>query len=179
MSLPTPQYPGLDPNEDRGPAIIAVGIVSMVIAFAVTVLRFFSRAYTRVEFGIDDWLHAIALVSLSSPTLTQVIANRAEQFFTWVFSLIVMENVHHYHYGQHVGKVSPQDFKNFNKLLYTSAIIYAPALAFSKLSLLALYWRIFNLTSGLRPTQIAIVLNIAWMIAAVRRIDATSWDEIH
>ena len=73
-------------------------------------------------------------------------------------------------YGQHIGKSDPFHVEEFFKGLYGLAIIYPVALTLSKLSLLALYWRIFRGTKGKLPIQIAAALNIGWMIAAVRVI---------
>lgn len=75
--------------------------------------------------------------------------------------------VEHNYYGQHIGKTDAYHLEEFNKGLYGLAIVYPLALTFSKLSLLALYWRIFRVTNARRPLQIVAALNIAWMIAAV------------
>lgn len=71
------------------------------------------------------------------------------------------------YYGQHIGKSDANHVEQFNKGLYGLAIIYPPALTFSKLSLLALYWRIFGVTTARRPLQIVAALNVGWMVAAV------------
>jgi len=71
------------------------------------------------------------------------------------------------YYGQHISKSDPFHVEEFFKGLYGLAITYPIALTLSKLSLLALYWRIFRGTKGKLPIQIAAGLNIAWMIAAV------------
>ena len=65
MSLQTPQYPGLDPNANRGPIINAVGIIFVCLVFATISLRFFSRIYTHIAIAIDDWLILVATVSLA------------------------------------------------------------------------------------------------------------------
>jgi hypothetical protein len=57
---------------------------------------------------------------------------------------------------------------SFVKGLYVGAIMFPIALTFSKLSLLALYWRIFRVPKGRTPFIVAAAVNIAWMIAAVR-----------
>lgn len=75
--------------------------------------------------------------------------------------------VEHNYYGQHIGKSDTHHLEEFNKGLYGLAIVYPLALTFSKLSLLALYWRIFRVTNARRPLQIVAALNIGWMIAAV------------
>ena len=74
------------------------------------------------------------------------------------------------HHGQHIGKNNAYYLEEFNKVLYGLAIVYPFALTFNKLSLLALYWRIFRVTNARRPLQIVAALDIAWMIAAVSKI---------
>jgi len=59
------------------------------------------------------------------------------------------------------------DFEKLSEMLYFMAISYVPALTLSNISLLALYWRIFRVTTARRPLQVAAALNIAWGIAAV------------
>ena len=78
--------------------------------------------------------------------------------------------VEHNYYGQRIGKTDAYHLEEFNKGLYGLAVVYPLALTFSKLSLLALYWRIFRVTKARRPLQIVAALNIGWMIAAVSRI---------
>lgn len=89
------------------------------------------------------------------------------QVFSWGWTATVIFEVEHNNYGQHIGKTDSYHLEAFNKGLYGLAIVYPVALTFSKLSLLALYWRIFRVTSARRPLQLVAVLNIGWMIAAV------------
>ena len=69
--------------------------------------------------------------------------------------------------GQHISKTDVPHLEKFLKLAYASITIFPIALTLSKLSLLALYWRIFRMTTGIRPLQIVATLNIAWMISTV------------
>lgn len=62
MSLPTPQYPGVDPDANRGPTINAVGIIFLCFTAVVLALRFFSRVWTNIAIAIDDWLIVVAAV---------------------------------------------------------------------------------------------------------------------
>ena len=79
--------------------------------------------------------------------------------------------VEHNHYGQHIGKTNAYHLEELNEALYNLAIIVYPyAHTFNRLSLLALYWRIYRVTNARRPLQIIAALNIAWMIAAVSQI---------
>ena len=81
-----------------------------------------------------------------------------------------MVEVQYNFYGQHIGKSDAHHLEEFNKGLYGLAIVYPLALTFSKLSLLALYWRIFRVTTARLPLQIVAAVNIGWMLAAVREI---------
>ena len=81
-----------------------------------------------------------------------------------------MVEVQYNFYGQHIGKSDAYHLEEFNKGLYGLAIVYPLALTFSKLSLLALYWRIFRVTTARLPLQIVAALNIAWMLAAVSTV---------
>lgn len=48
--------------------------------------------------------------------------------------------------------------------LYVAEILYAFSLAFSKLSILGLYWRLFSTSSIRLPMQILVVLSFVWLI---------------
>lgn len=56
MSFSTPEIPGLDPDANYGPHMNAVAATFLCLSFSVLVLRFFSRYYTRIAVGTDDWL---------------------------------------------------------------------------------------------------------------------------
>lgn len=92
------------------------------------------------------------------------------QVLCWGYTATVIVEVEHNYYGQHIGKTNAYHLEEFNKGLYGLAIVYPLALTLSKLSLLALYWRIFRVTNARRPLQIVAALNVAWMTAAVSNI---------
>ncbi|MCJ1251006.1 hypothetical protein MMC30_008237 [Trapelia coarctata] len=148
MSFPTPEVPGLDPDANYGPQMNSVAAAFLCLSVAVIALRFFSRVYTRIEVGTDDWLIVAAAV------------------FSWAYTIEVIVEVQQNYYGQHIGKSDPYHLTQFFKGLYGLAIIYPVALSLSKLSLLALYWRIFRVTTARLPMQIAAALNIGWGVAA-------------
>ena len=62
MSFPTPEVPGLDPDANYGPQMNAVAAAFLCLSVVVIALRFFSRVYTRIEIGTDDWLIVAAAV---------------------------------------------------------------------------------------------------------------------
>ena len=78
-----------------------------------------------------------------------------------------MVEVQQNYYDQHIGKFDAYHLKEFHKGLYDLTIVYSLVLTFSKLSLLALYWRIFRVTTARLSLQIVAALNIGWMLAAV------------
>ena len=90
------------------------------------------------------------------------------QIFSWAFTAVVIAEVRYNYYGQHIGKSDPYHLEEFYKGLYALAIVYPIALILSKLSLLALYWRILHRVKSAKPAlEIAAGLNIAWAFAAV------------
>lgn len=149
-SFPTPYVPGLDINANRGPQMNAVGASFIVITFLVLLLRLISRLYTHIRIWLDDWLILAAAI------------------FCWAYTVGVIVLVQYDYYGQHISKSNPHLVEEYFKGLYGIAIIYPIALTLSKLSLLALYWRVFRITSARRPLQVVAALNIGWMIAAVK-----------
>lgn len=86
---------------------------------------------------------------------------------SWGFSGLIIFEVQQNFYGQHIGKVDAQHLTSFVKGLYALSIIYPMALTFSKLSLIALYWRIFRDAKGRTSFVVVAAVNLAWMIAAV------------
>ena len=165
MNVPTPQVPGLDLSANRGPELNVVAIVFICISLTTIICRGFSRVYTEVDFGLDDWLIVLAAVVVLNPPIAAW--NWCRQFFSWIFTALGIAAVQFDHLGQHTSKTGISHSENFLKLAYASFIIYPFALTLSKLSLLALYWRIFRMTTGRRPLQVVAMMNIAWMISVV------------
>jgi hypothetical protein len=96
-----------------------------------------------------------------------------------MFTVLIIFEVDHNFYGQHIGNVDLDHLTNFVKGLYAGAILYPISLTFSKLSLLALYWRIFRQSTGRIPIIIAAGLNLAWMTAAVSDHQHSKFDNLH
>lgn len=60
--------------ESRGPAIMAVSSVVIVIMFSVTMARFMLRKFIKeLRFGLDDWLMVPALVCYLFPAFGGVL----------------------------------------------------------------------------------------------------------
>lgn len=64
MSLSTPIYPAIDPDEDIGPRLNAVAVAFIALTFVTLILRLISRIRTNIRIEADDWLILIAAVSL-------------------------------------------------------------------------------------------------------------------
>lgn len=59
-------YPGIDPDANEGSYINALSISFVALSFVTVCLRLFSRWWTKIEFGTDDWLILVAAVRIYS-----------------------------------------------------------------------------------------------------------------
>ncbi|KAJ8061871.1 hypothetical protein OCU04_009662 [Sclerotinia nivalis] len=148
MSFTTPIYPGVNLEANEGPLLKAVSISFISLTVYTIVTRLFSRRYTKIPLGLDDLLILIAAT------------------LSIVYTAIIIVEVQTNFYGQHIGKSDPEHLEAYLKGLYVLTIIYPVALSMCKLSLLALYWRVFAVTRGRIPILVASALNGAWCVAA-------------
>ncbi|KAA8564337.1 hypothetical protein EYC84_011281 [Monilinia fructicola] len=149
MSLKTPTYPGINLNADEGPLLKAVSYAFISLTVMTIAVRSFSRWYTKISFGLDDLFILIAAI------------------LSIAYTAIILVEVQDNFYGQHIGKSDSQHLEAYMKGLYLLAITYPVALSMSKLSLLALYWRVFAVTGGRIPILLAGGVNGAWGFAAL------------
>jgi hypothetical protein len=68
--FPTPIYPGIDVDANVGPYINSVCGVAIGLSFVTLSLRFFTRWWSQIEFGKDDYLILVGVVCL--PTVKQL-----------------------------------------------------------------------------------------------------------
>ncbi|KAB8292355.1 hypothetical protein EYC80_008095 [Monilinia laxa] len=148
MLLNTPTYLGINLNADEGPLLKAVSYVFISLTVLTIAVRSFSRWYTKISFGLDDLFILVAAI------------------LSIAYAVIIIVEVQENFYGQHICKSDSQHLEAYMKGLYFLAIIYPVALSMSKLSLLALYWRIFAVTGGRIPILLAGGVNGAWGVAA-------------
>ncbi|KAF7945193.1 hypothetical protein EAE96_009972 [Botrytis aclada] len=151
MSFTTPIHPGINLEANEGPLLKAVSIAFIALTVCTIAVRFFSRWYTKISLGLDELFILIAAILILSIAYTAVIIVEVNNNF----------------YGQHVHKSDPEHLEAYLKGLYALALLYPIALSMSKLSLLALYWRVFAVTSGKVPILFASAINGAWGIAAL------------
>jgi hypothetical protein len=51
------------PQDNRGPALVAITVTFLILTWVSVLLRFFVRIRLTKSFDADDWLMAISLVS--------------------------------------------------------------------------------------------------------------------
>jgi len=86
---------------------------------------------------------------------------------SWTYSALLIVEVQDNLFGQHIGKSDLSHLTSFMKIIYPVIILYTLALTISKLSLLALYWRIFRDSKGQWPIIVVAAVNVIWMIIIV------------
>ena len=59
-------------NENQGPEVVAVVTILTAFATIAFILRVIARKLTKLNFGADDWLIALALVSSTQYHLSSV-----------------------------------------------------------------------------------------------------------
>ncbi|KAF7914522.1 uncharacterized protein EAF01_000928 [Botrytis porri] len=149
MSFATPIYPGINLEANEGPLLKAVSIAFMVLTVCTIAIRFFSRWYTEIPLGLDELFILIAAI------------------LSIAYTAVIIVEINNNFYGQHVHKSDPEHLEAYLKGLYALALLYPIALSTSKLSLLALYWRVFAVTGGKVPILFASAINGAWGVAAL------------
>ncbi|KAF9891906.1 hypothetical protein FE257_002869 [Aspergillus nanangensis] len=102
-------------------AVVVAGIVFCTIAL---ILRVYTKAVLLNKFGWDD----VSIIG------------------AWVFAIITQVLcLYGYAYGGigiHIWNITPQMFLQFQKGIFAAGIVYVPALALAKASLIILYYRI-------------------------------------
>lgn len=93
--------------------------------------------------------------------------NLTNQALCWTLSALLVVEAQQNFFGQHIGKSDRSHLTSFMKIMYGAIILYTMALTSSKLSLLALYWRIFRGSTRQWPIIIAVAVNIVWMLITV------------
>ncbi|RAL58632.1 hypothetical protein DID88_003552 [Monilinia fructigena] len=153
--IPTPIYPGIKLDVNQRPYVNALVITFTAISFITICLRLFSRWWTKIEMWWDDYLIIFAAA------------------LCWTLSALLIVEAQQNFFGQHIGKSDRSHLTFFMKIMYGAIILYTMALTSSKLSLLALYWRIFRGSTRQWPIIIAVAVNIVWMLVTKISISST------
>lgn len=139
----------VDLGASQQPAIIIQLSVLFPIALLATGLRFLARRISKAGLWWDDWL-----------ILAATILNVA---FTAVPNLVLS-----YGLGRHIEALPAGTINRFLMTYYVGQILYSCVLGTVKLSIIALYWRIFGLFDSIRGLLwglFAVVMS--WWLATV------------
>ncbi|KAK2605594.1 hypothetical protein N8I77_008420 [Diaporthe amygdali] len=136
------------PGESNAPVVQIPCVVFFVITPFIIAARFWSRRNSTSSIGWDDWCCLLS----------------------WIFCQLVsglMLGSCAYGFGQHIYNLSPENRLMALKLFYIAQIFYKLTMNLTKISILLLYMRIFEVFAWFRwvgRTLIGIVT--AYMIAA-------------
>ncbi|KAF2010741.1 hypothetical protein BU24DRAFT_426952 [Aaosphaeria arxii CBS 175.79] len=135
---------GLQPN------VYAAVFITMPAAIVALVLRLLSRRMIKMKYWFDDWFCVIAYI------------------FALAYCIDVVYWTANYSLGQTLpppGDPSADHIREISRLcLWLEEVFYTISLAFSKLSILSFYWRIFQHTSIRIPIQIIYVAVVIWAL---------------
>lgn len=131
---------------DQGPQLRNTTVALLVLASFFVILRFVSRYLRGVAVAFDDWIIVVSLV------------------FCIVEGGIVFGMIAH-GLGRHAATLEIPDLVIVLKLLLGLECVYLVSVALLKLSLLALYFRIFPTREFKLATYILSGLIILWCIA--------------
>ncbi|KAI1125167.1 hypothetical protein F5Y10DRAFT_247808 [Nemania abortiva] len=120
-----PPPAGINLGAKQETAIIVVALVSTAFATIALVLRIWARNFQRFGMMADDWLMIVALIFTYGTLVITILGAKAGA-------------------GTHVWALHPQDVANVFRLLYSYTFIYAGSVAFTKLSILLFYRRLFE-----------------------------------
>ncbi|KAF4980973.1 hypothetical protein FZEAL_3130 [Fusarium zealandicum] len=125
-------------------------IATYVMAMLIVPLKLWCRKQSGgvARLGLDDALSVVTLV------------------FANVFFFFTMLGLRPY-LGRHVGPdVTMPDVVDFLRYLFAASLTYVVAIAFIKLTILALYWKLFSVTARV-PIGIIFCSVVLWMVTLV------------
>ncbi|KAJ4111471.1 hypothetical protein NW768_011825 [Fusarium equiseti] len=149
-SLPEPPA-GLDLDETKVPALVSGFVVTWVFGAITVGLRIAARRLVGNPFWWDDWLILASLVFSSA----------------FMFDVTCFMTVRG-GFGRHLWAAPADGLEVYFQGLFAAEYLYTFSIVFVKLSILALYWRIFGALNSARiPIWILSGIVIAWGIAVI------------
>ncbi|KAF9877333.1 integral membrane protein [Colletotrichum karsti] len=121
LSWPTPRY---DNPETRGPANEIIALILLAIATTIIAIRTYTRKHITNGFGWDDILVILAFIPATG------------------FVVVGMISMDRYGWGRHVWDVPVDRLTGSLQMGLASQILFDLATTFTKLSMLALIYRI-------------------------------------
>ncbi|EXL66852.1 hypothetical protein FOPG_16996 [Fusarium oxysporum f. sp. conglutinans race 2 54008] len=132
------------------PNVLASASVTLGVAALALVCRLVARRMTKMSLWFDDYLAIFAFLFAASWSAMMI---------TWTIHAGLgrrLEDVE--------GLTPKQALQLSHLLLWNAELFYASSLAFSKLSILGFYWRLFSRSNIRVPIQILAVLSLIWLI---------------
>ncbi|KAI1482837.1 hypothetical protein F4774DRAFT_428242 [Daldinia eschscholtzii] len=159
-----------NPASHKGSEIAALAVSGLVIALALTsvILRFYTRKFTRVGFGADDWLILAAVIVTLGTAALLIWCNKIDPNGIWI-----TETVHRGHFA---------DTEVFYlRVSYVISVLYFAIAGATKLGILLMYYRIFSVSTAFRYRLfLSIASVIGWWVgctvAALMNCIPFNWD---
>lgn len=166
------------------PWLIQVLTPVAVLVTAVVGVRFSLRLSRRTGFWLDDWfilasmvlawgMYAISVLTVEiGGNGTPFMVNMAtDPSMVWMGHLLkvntsIRDHIRTKRGGKHTAEVLANQ-RLRTQLLYAAQIVYASAILTAKLSILALYWRLFPTRFMKRGCVVLAVLTVMWWLAGV------------
>ncbi|PVH97047.1 hypothetical protein DM02DRAFT_686096 [Periconia macrospinosa] len=152
MAPPSPEqlrYMREHIDDDRRPMILGLQSGFLILGFLSVALRFGSRIKIGARLQADDWLIFIA-VKYRGPSDIWMSPFRMQSSVSLCGHATACMSTVQWGMGRHVILVT--DRASMSKTSLAATSFYSCTLVFTKLSILALYHRIFHLTRGWVPT---------------------------
>lgn len=142
-----------EPSESSGDATLAVSGVVIALAVISVALRFYTRKFTRLGLGGDDWLILVAVIATLLTAVLLLWGNSVDPDGLWV-----SENTNpDYTY-------TAEDVF-YLKLSFASSILYFTIAGATKLGILLMYYRIFAVSTAFRyQLFLSVALVIGWWV---------------
>ncbi|OJK01866.1 hypothetical protein ASPACDRAFT_114385 [Aspergillus aculeatus ATCC 16872] len=123
--------------------VITASCFALVISTLAVALRLWCRRITRTKVFLDDYLMIVALVF---------------EYGITVAGVVLLYNG----LGTHIIYVSPEQLVVYMKTLSTGTFLYTLCITFVKLSILALYKRIFSIRPMMQASNVVACIVILW-----------------
>ncbi|KAH8587635.1 hypothetical protein B0O99DRAFT_393870 [Bisporella sp. PMI_857] len=123
ITTPSPEF-SIEESDVRH--VISILSVTFILATVTVPLRFIARQKLKTPFFLDDWLILGASILAAVPV--------------WVY----VESAYKQELGRQVEFNGPAAQINFRKKQYSCELVSVLAIVFTKLSILAFYWRVFS-----------------------------------
>ncbi|RAH80408.1 integral membrane protein, partial [Aspergillus japonicus CBS 114.51] len=123
--------------------VITASCFALVVSTLAVGLRLWCRRITRTKVFLDDYLMIVALVF---------------EYGITVAGVVLLYNG----LGTHIIYVSPEQLVVYMKTLSTGTFLYTLCITFVKLSILALYKRIFSIRPMMQASNVVACIVILW-----------------